>query len=407
MYLSLWAIAAAHKRANIYSDPVKWYSCQDSVEERILDQEVMPMEFKAICNTSEIENCYDVHQSNRSNGNINNQFQEDLYATVSPVLFVFRWLAFCIGVPIQLLVAIVILKSRRLHNPRNAFCLGNICCCFSILTMSAYEYLLLIYRPNCPLWCQIYGVLVGSPYTSLLVTIFWAIIDRWFAISFPIKHRKHVTVFRVAVCLVTSWILVLVMNTSSYWLGRNQISISCTVNSDIMKWVSLSHLALVGLIIVAQVAVYIRTRNYLRFNAQLSMRYKHSKTRKNSTLEADEYFVHLPNKTICRLELEASVTLVCGVTCLCVSALPLATTFLALIICQIHVSHLNCNHPTFIAFIPYVRDMLLLHVVIGPILYITRSREFSKALRRTLPFRLFIRRLSHRQRVVPSLIQRF
>ena len=369
----------------------------------------MSMEYHQACNTSQIPNCYDAGH-NQSNQSSNQLFQEDLYANVSPLLFVFRWLAFCVGIPIQLLVAMVILKSRRLHNPRNAFYLGNICCCFTILVMSAYEYLLLIYRPNCPLWCQIYGVLVGSPYTCLLVTLLLAIIDRWFAISAPIKHRKYITVFRVTVCLITSWILVLLMNTRSYWLGKNQISVTCTVNSDIMKWVSLSHLALVGLIVVAQVAVFIRTRKYLRFNAQsLSIRYKNHKMRKNSTLVPDEYFVHLPDKTICRLELEASVTLVCGVTSLCVSALPLASTFLALIVCQIDMNHLlKCNHATLVALIPYMRDLLLLHVVIGPILYIARSREFSKALRQTLPFIRFSRLFSqHGQRVAPSLVQRF
>ena len=351
------------------------------------------------CNASQFEND---GQSIRPS---DDQFQADLFASVYPMPFIFRCLTFCVGIPIQLLVAIVILKSRRLHNPRNAFCLGNICCCFSTLLISAYECLLLIYRPNRPLFCQLYGLLVGSPYSNLLVTILLATVDRWFAISAPIKHRKHVTVFRVAVLLVTSWISVLLINTSSYWLGWHQVSVSCTVNPDIMKWVSLSHLVLVGLIVVAQVAVYIRTRSYLRFNAQLSMKCKHS-ARENSTLEPDEYFVHLPNKTICRLELEASVTLACGVTSLCVSALPMASIFLALIICQIGIDQLNCNHAIFIASIPYVREMLLLHVVIGPILYITRSREFSKALRRTLPF-LFSRLFTHRKRVTPSLIQRF
>lgn len=360
------------------------------------------MEFPVICNTSEIES----DAGHQSIWPSDHQFRTDLFAAVYPVCFIFRCVTFCVGIPIQLLVAIVILKSRRLHNPRNAFCLGNICCCFSTLLISAYEYLLLFFRPNTPLFCQLYGLLVGSPYSSLLVTILLATVDRWFAISAPIKHRKYVNVFRVAVLLVTSWISVLLINTSFYWLGWHQVSVSCIVNPDIMKWVSLSHLALVGMIIVAQVAVYIRTRSYLRFNARLSMKCKKHNARENSTtLEPDEYFVHLPNKTICRLELEASVTLACGVTSLCVSALPLASTFLALIICQIGIDHLNCNHAIFIASIPYAREMLLLHVVIGPMLYITRSREFSKALRRTFPFLSSI--FSHRLRVTPTIVQRF
>ena len=108
----------------------------------------------------------------------------------------------------------------------------------------------------------------------------------------------------------------------------------------------------------------------------------------NSTLisHPDEYFIHLPDKTICRLELEASITLFCGVASLCVCALPLAFVFLTLIICKIGLNSLHCDVVMVLSFIPYARELLLLHSVISPLLYVLRSREFSKALRRTLPF---------------------
>jgi hypothetical protein len=96
--------------------------------------------------------------------------------------------------------------------------------------------------------------------------------------------------------------------------------------------------------------------------------------------------VHLPDKTICRLELEASVTLFCEVASLCVCALPLGLVFLYLIVCKIATEQLRIDESTVFLFIPYAREMLLLHSVISPLLYILRSREFSKALRRTLPF---------------------
>jgi hypothetical protein len=79
------------------------------------------MEFQVICNTSKIES----DAGHQSIWPSDHQFRTDLFAAVYPMCFIFRCVTFCVGIPIQLLVAIVILKSRRLHNPRNAFCLGN------------------------------------------------------------------------------------------------------------------------------------------------------------------------------------------------------------------------------------------------------------------------------------------
>ncbi len=329
-----------------------------------------------------VDNCH-----NRTCPNIN-QFDEVVPVVLPPVLFVFRTMAVTFGMPIQLLVAVVILKTRQLHTPRNAFWLGNIACYFTILLMGIFEYWAVIIRTTNPLSCRIYFLLAGTPYSSLLVSLLLATADRWFAISNPIKHRKYVTVSGVAGCLVTSWILVFFILTSPYWTGRAQL-LPCTVNPDVMKWITLSHFVTVSFIIIAQVKVYIRTRQYLRFKAHrpvdVHQPLDYLVSSNSSSARPDEYFVHLPDKTICRLELEASVTLFCGVASLCVCALPLAFVFLALIICKIGLFSFQCEVATVLVLVPYAREMLLLHSVISPLLYVLRSREFSKALRRTLP----------------------
>jgi hypothetical protein len=319
------------------------------------------------------------------------QFQLEHPLYNSQVLFIFRVLAITTGVPIHLLVVFVILRTRQLYNPRNAFWLGNIACHFATLVMGAFEYWTIVIpsvgQTNKTV-CQIYSLLVGYPYTSLLVSLLLATADRWFAISNPIKHRKYVTVAGVAGCLVVSWLLVFFILTSPYWSGRVRL-LSCTVNPDVMKWIMLSHFVTVIFIIIAQVKVYIRTRQYLRFKAHrpidVHQPLDYLVSSNSSSARPDEYFVHLPDKTICRLELEASVTLFCGVASLIVCALPLAFVFLALIICKIGLDSIQCDVSTVFSLIPYAREMLLLHSVISPLLYVLRSREFSKALRRTVP----------------------
>jgi hypothetical protein len=317
------------------------------------------------------------------------QFQLEHPLYNSQVLFIFRVLAITTGVPIHLLVVFVILRTRQLYNPRNAFWLGNIACHFATLVMGAFEYWTVVIpsvgQTNETI-CQIYSLLVGYPYTSLLVSLLLATADRWFAISNPIKHRKYVTVAGVAGCLVVSWLLVFFILTSPYWTGRVPFPEPCkglSLNPQVTKWVTISHFVLAVLIIAAQISVYVKTRQYLRHEMAGDLNQKSN----NSTLNShpDEYFVHLPDKTICRLELEASVTLLCGVVSLMACALPLAFVFLTLIVCKIGFEALQCDLATILALIPYAREMLLLHSVISPLLYVLRSREFSKALRRTVP----------------------
>ena len=119
-------------------------------------------------------------------------------------------------------------------------------------------------HPN--IFCQIYTLFVGSSYTNLLVSLLLATADRWIAISHPLRHRRHIAVFQVAVFLVSSWVLVLAALTSPYWSGKFQL-LSCSVQPDLMKWITFSYLVLVVIIIFAQVKVYTRTREYFRFGA--------------------------------------------------------------------------------------------------------------------------------------------
>jgi hypothetical protein len=220
------------------------------------------------------------------------------------------------------------------------------------------------------------------------MSLLLATADRWFAISNPIKHRKYVTVAGVAGCLITSWLLVLFILTSPYWSGSIPFPECAAINSSFLKSVAFSHFVIVGLIIVTQTAVYVKTRHYLRFRARHAGVQQQpvdvlSSASNSSTLKPDKYFVHLPNKTICRLELEASVTLFCGVASLCVCTLPMGLVCISMVFCKLNP--FQCTHDDVVAVYPYAREMRLLHSVISPLLYILRSREFAKALRRTFP----------------------
>ena len=329
--------------------------------------------------------------------------EENLKKTVESVPFsaflaTVQWVIIAIGLPLNILVAWVILRTRKLHNPRNAFWLGNVVCNLVTLLMGAFEATVVTW-PQQPLdiFCRIYSLLVGTPYTNLLVSLLLATADRWIAISYPLRNRSHVTVFRVAVFLVSSWVLVLAAMTSPYWSGKIQLP-SCFVQMGVMKWTILSQFVLVAIIIIAQVKVYIRACEYFRFGAHRPQSTGLSSSDRQeqpvgavgsspglsarNRLRSDEYFVHLPDKTISRLELEASVTLWCGVVSLCLLTLPIACLSLALFVCKVTG---QSWYGQVVALIPYARELLLLHTVVSPLNYVFRSREFSTTLRRMMP----------------------
>ena len=100
--------------------------------------------------------------------------------------------------------------------------------------------------------------------------------------------------------------------TGPYRSDKFQL-LSCSVQQDLMKWVTFSYFSLVIIINIAQVKVYARTREYLRFGAQ----HRPQSTAPSSTdrhppsnnwmllvfLPIRSTTVHLPDKTISRLEL--------------------------------------------------------------------------------------------------------
>lgn len=114
--------------------------------------------------------------------------------------------------------------------------------------------------------------------------------------------------------------------------------------------------------IVAQVQIYCRARSCLRRNL------------------THHLFTHQTHR-INRLELEATVTLVCGVVSLCFFSLPYSAVSMGDWICRRHqpMEFRWCSTVQYT--VPYARELFLVHSVYNPIMYMIRSREFSEALR--------------------------
>ena len=219
----------------------------------------------------------------------------------------------------------------------------------------------------------------------LLVNLLLATLDRWVALTYPLFHRENVTVRLVVLVQLFFFTIVVVLSTLPYWAEWIPLS-GCGVHPTVLEWTTivffgyvysigrdkLRHVddysfvlaSLTLLSIVAQVQIYCRARSCLRRNLE------------------HQLFNHQQHR-ITRLELEATITLVCGVVSLCFFSLPYSSVSLFDWICRRqHSEQQWCS--TVQCTLPYARELFLVHSVYNPIMYMIRSREFSEALRSIL-----------------------
>ena len=143
----------------------------------------------------------------------------------SPVQLTNRFACIFIGIPLNVLIAAVILRSRKLWSPRNIFWLAVTF--FNVLALSqALAELCLFYlyqngEGSHQSLCSYYSVFVGCPYLLLLTGVMLATCDRYIALAHNQFYRLYATPFNVSLILfsvvfiVTGKIFVL-FNTLTY-----------------------------------------------------------------------------------------------------------------------------------------------------------------------------------------------
>ncbi|XP_046447839.1 rhodopsin-like [Daphnia pulex] len=269
-----------------------------------------------------------------------------------------------IGSPLNVMVASVIIRQRRLRNPRNTFWLGVIFCNLLAFANAVIEYI--AFEQLNVTACLIFRVTAGIPYTLLLVNLLLATLDRWVALTYPLFHRETITVKLVIVVQICFCTVVILLSTLPYWTKMIPL-MGCGVDPRVLEWTTIVFLSLTLLSIMAQVQIYCRARTCLR---------------RDLTHHLFNHHQHRIN----RLELEATVTLVCGVMSLCLFSLPYSAISMGDWICRryLHpfspIPHHNwCSAVQFT--LPYLRELFLIHSVYNPIMYMIRSREFTNALR--------------------------
>ena len=170
-----------------------------------------------------------------------------------------------IGIPLNFLIAILIISLRRLHSKsRNIFILAVI---FSNLLSFLPTVIQLVY------WCypieslrQIYIETVGLPPVVLLFSALLGLIDRYVAMQYPLWRRKKITIRRVRIgcfLMFASVIAPLLLRVLYIAVGLSPAPgrDAEIAETKVREWIKI---VLFVSCIVIHSTVYRKTRNLLR-----------------------------------------------------------------------------------------------------------------------------------------------
>ncbi|KZS14955.1 Uncharacterized protein APZ42_019463 [Daphnia magna] len=291
-----------------------------------------------------------------------------------------------VGAPLNLLIAVVIIVQRRLHKPRHIAWLGVTFSNLFAQVVSVNELIVFYLMPESKTACWIFSLLVGIPYASLLLNLLLGLIDRFIAITFPLWHKNQVSVKLIIAEQLTGVVLLSILFKASHFWDGIRKNVSCLKNEPHGKIIVLTLTVLVTSCFIAQIVIYLKTKTYFlqqregrcQSMSSLSQADRPQNVLEQSTAKSPEFFVHVGSNAISKLEIEATWTLAQGVTSLAIISSPIFIVWLGAFYCS-HVYD-DCTAVTWM--IPYFRELVLVHTVYNPIMYIWRSHEFSSAVKR-------------------------
>jgi hypothetical protein len=288
---------------------------------------------------------------------------------IDSILMMGNFVCCLVGIPLNLSVAVTIIRLRRLHRkPRNIFLLGII---FSNLSFFVPAVVKLIYWGfySSESLCQSYVALVGVPQGLLSLNMLLALIDKYVAINHPLFHRKKMTVrLASAIVLLSSTFIVFLLKFIYIF---DLVPLRCEVWLIHVKIVLIILTVMFASSIALNVIVYRQTKNHL----SESQCYAPSTNDDfqiqnvifdvenvvidsvNGAVPAGDYSIpmtpmsiHVNREKLDQMEIEATRTLIIGVTSLTVTALPPVIFVSSFLACRL-VSQSDCSQMNWLA--PY------------------------------------------------------
>ena len=132
-----------------------------------------------------------------------------------------------IGLPLNLLIAVLIIFQRRLHKPRHIFWLGVIFSGLFAQLVSLNELLASYVVPEHRPTCITFNLLVGIPYANLLLNVFFCLLDRYVAFTYPMWHKKQMKIKWIITAQLVGLIFISILFKTSHFLDGSFSRVSC------------------------------------------------------------------------------------------------------------------------------------------------------------------------------------
>lgn len=307
------------------------------------------------------------------------------------------------GIPLNMIIVVVITIFKRLNNkPRIILWLGVTYC--NLLTLLTILVEFLAYHTQNTTVCFVFISITGVAYTCLLFNLFLALLDRYVAIVYPLFHREKVTVRRVIIGQLLSFVFFVIL--IKFPFITRLAPLRCSICPIHGKIIATTNMILLLMCIIAQIVVFNKTRQYfprkqdgsneasvsfVQITRQRQVCTRHENVEaavvisNSSTSERPPTDQHPAGGLLMkrhggnrRMEVEATWSLLAGVFSLLVFTFP--TLLLGFIGwgCRLLYGD-QCSHVDQMAL--HARELLLSHLVYNPVMYMMRSHEFSSTLR--------------------------
>jgi hypothetical protein len=311
-------------------------------------------------------------------------------------LIITKFICCSIGIPLNLLIAITIIRHhRRLGcKPRNIFLLAII---FSYLLFYIAPLIELISWAFLPAVqstesvCLVFIAVGGLPQALLLLNMILALVDRYVAINFPLLHREKMTV-RLASAILLMAAISLIFLLKFVYIARMS-PLRCEIWLVHSKVLGFTVLLLFVSCILLNFTVYRKTRILLGECRTLEIRNSGGiDGRVDGENIVDELgsfetpvginnqrpmSIHVDKETLSQMEIEATRTLIFGVTSLVVTVCPIIILLLTFLVCRI-IGQIDCSY--FIWLATYFKELGLVHAIYNPLIFLTRNKELRSAL---------------------------
>ena len=357
-----------------------------------------------------------LHFQNGTGDSINNSAIQ-----INVSVMIAHFVCCVIGIPLNVFIVSVIVSMRRLRSkPRNILLLGLILSNLSAFLPVLMEFAYLHF-PSLAL-CKTYVAISGLPYILFLIHTLQALVDRYTAIAYPLWHFNQVTTVLIVRCQIAASLIASFVYKFPY--VAQYLPLSCELQwPQEFNVIAVTLLTLFSSCILAHVIVYRQTRRVLAnyvpkgwkrrtfplrsqnekraivtqsegnqhvvttsLPQSLSM-FPHPRSSMNSDvgqqqvphLPVDEMSIHISDRRVSRLEMEAMRTMIINVTSLSIMTGPFILFTLAIFLCHFYYDELVCDSLTWMA--PYFKELIVVHAVYHPIVQLSRSSELSSALK--------------------------